>query len=176
MLPKFSSLFCLVFSFFIIFNAQAVVMKIKAPAINGELTTEGLTLTDSQMTLSCRFTKDQRPGQVEGIIYPLTHHQEKSAGVYSLQIKSATYWEILPRFELKNCAYKLILIAKDKNQQLHLADFVLLGSETEFMDQDEFLAMKSEILEAERLFQPLHVFLTHDRSGRLVLDYERRQE
>lgn len=157
---------------FFIFTTQAfgALIRIKAPKIQGEIFAEGVKVTDTQAEISCRFFKEGEPGQLESKVMPWTHHKKQSGQNYSINIKSKTYWEILPGFKIKNCSYKLIVIAKDKNNKSYVGDFILLGSKNEFMTPQEIEDMKNEIQELERRFSPLHLFLEY-RRGRMVLSY-----
>lgn len=152
-------------------QAHAAFIKIKAPQVQGEIFAEGVRVTDSQAELSCRFIKEGQAGQLESEVMPWTHHQKISGSTYSIDIKAKNYWETLPGFEIKNCSYKLILIAKDKNNKSYVGDFILFGSKTEYMAPEAIQAMKEDIQELNRKFTPLHVYLEY-RRGRRVLSYK----
>lgn len=164
-MKQFFRLCAVVFIYSSFQYSYAATINIKSPAFTGEMTADSVKITDTQMTLSCRFTKDQNPGQLERIMYPLTHHELVANERYSLRVKAARYWEFLPTFDIKNCSLKLIVIAKDKNQRSHLGDFVLLGSEKEQMTQEEIQEMKSELEDISRMFQPFHIFLERTSQG-----------
>jgi hypothetical protein len=151
-------------------QGHAAFIRLKAPEIKGEIFAEGLRVTDTQAEVSCRFTKPGEPGHLESKVMPWTYHQKTNDQYYKISIDSKTYWEILPGFDIKNCSYRLIIIAKDKNNISYVGDFILLGAQKKRMSEEDIQEIKESILDIERKFSPLHIFLEH-RRGRRVLDF-----
>lgn len=159
--------------FFFTFNASADNIRLKVPAIEGQIETSDIEITDSQVQLICHFFSEKLNVFKRRVRYAHTYHKKISANSYSIKMKKLSLTEILPTFELKRCAYKLILIGKDHEDKTLLGDLVLLGSEEETMDNGDIVQMKDDLLRAEDLYGPLEIFI-NDQNNKRSIDFKRR--
>jgi hypothetical protein len=114
----------------------AETLKFKVPALNGKLNTTNLELTDLQSVINCHFNFQGNRKQI--IRYPQTDVKKLEGSLYSLKIKSATIGDSLPHLDLLTCAYKLIVIGKNKiSHQPAYGEIFLIGKETGTMSDSE---------------------------------------
>lgn len=150
----------------------AINFRAKAPAVSSQIYTDGLTLTDSQVTLSCRFHHENGQNRMNRIRYALTHHEQIGEHEYSMKIKKISLTEWLPKFDLYNCSYKLIAIAKDKNGKIYLGDLIFHGSEKEEMNANEIIQFKKDLLKVDQTLSKLSIFI-ESRNGKNKLQFKR---
>ncbi|MBP9681716.1 MAG: hypothetical protein KBD76_09950 [Bacteriovorax sp.] len=121
---------------FFAFSAHAGSLKFKTPPIHAKINSTNLELTDLQTVISCHFNYQGARKQV--IRYPQTELIKEEGPFYSLKIKAATLGESLPRLDLLTCAYKLIVIGKNKTtHQPSYGELFLAGKETGHMSDSE---------------------------------------
>lgn len=141
--------------------AQADVVKIKIPTINGKLTANNLEMTDWQTVLSCAF--NNQGTRKSFIRYPQTHLTKIEGNTYSLKIKASTLTESHPHSDLLSCGYKLILIGKNMaTHQLAFGEVLLIGKETGVMSESELQVMQDSNQIAKQL---------NDKTKDLVISY-----
>ena len=120
--------------------AHADNVRYRTPAINGKLIAHNIEMTDWQTVMSCHF--NYQGSRKESIRYPQTWLKKLDYGVYSLKVKPGSLSEMLPRWDLLTCAYKLILIGKNTTtHQLAFGEIFLLGKESGVMSESELQVM-----------------------------------
>lgn len=118
----------------------ADTVRFRAPALNGKLIATNIEFTDWQTVMSCHF--NYQGSRKESIRYPQTWLKKLDNGTYSLKVKAGSLTEMLPRWELLTCAYKLILIGKNvSTHQLAFGEIFLMGKETGVMSESELQTM-----------------------------------
>ena len=155
---------------FFINRAWADNVRIKSPAILGEIITDGVKIMHSQATLACQFEPRGNAGFKNRIRYAHTYHAPIAENRYSIRIKKFSLTEFLPTFELLNCSYRLILIAEDHNQKTMLGEFIFLGKNKGKMSAEEIKEMGHKMKDIQALYQPLEVFINY-KNGTRFLDY-----
>jgi hypothetical protein len=122
-------------------SAFADNVRFRTPQISGKLIAENIEMTDWQTVMSCHF--NFRGQRKESIRYPQTWLKKIDSNTYSLKIKAGSLTEILPRFELLTCAYKLILIGKNQTtHQLSFGEIFLMGKESGVMSESELQSIQ----------------------------------
>ena len=141
--------------------AQADIVRVKAPAINGKLVANNLEMTDWQAVMSCHF--NYQGSRKESIRYPQTWLTKIEGNSYALKIKAGSLSEMLPNWELLTCAYKLILIGKNSTTH-HIAfgEIFLMGKESGVMSESELQAMQ-DVNQVTKVL--------NDRTKELVITY-----
>ncbi len=120
--------------------AHADNVRYRSPAINGKLIANNIEMTDWQTVMSCHF--NYQGTRKESIRYPQTWLKKTENGVYTLKVKAGSLSEMLPRWDLLTCAYKLILIGKNTTtRQLAFGEIYLMGKETGVMSESELQVM-----------------------------------
>jgi len=116
--------------------AHADNVRYRTPALSGKLIASNLEMTDWQTVMSCHF--NFQGSRKESIRYPQTWLKKSENGVYALKVKAGSLSEMLPRWDLLTCAYKLILIGKNTTtHQLAFGEIYLMGKESGVMSESE---------------------------------------
>ena len=125
---------------------------VKTPELKGKISVpSNLLLTDWQTIMSCHF--DYKGSRKESIRYPQTILKNIGNNEYSLFVKKGSLSEMLPKWRLLTCAYKLLLIGKnsDQNNRSIMGEIYLLGQEHGEMSADELKDMQNKLYVAKIL-------------------------
>lgn len=143
------------FSFFLLIlstQAFAEIVSVKSPELNGKITvSSNLVLTDWQTIMSCHF--DYKGSRKESLRYLQTILKNTEINEYSIKIKKGSLSEALPKWKLLTCAYKLLFIGKnmDQNGRNIMGEIYLLGQEHGEMTTDELQHMQNKNFVAKYL-------------------------
>ena len=133
-------------------SAYADIISFKTPELNGKLTTtSNLILTDWQTIMSCHF--DYKGSRKESVRYLQTILQKTDLNEYSISIKKGSLSEALPNWRLLTCAYKLLFLGKniDQNSRAIMGEIYLLGQEHGEMSADDLKQMLNKNFVAKYL-------------------------
>ncbi len=165
----------LIISFLILFLSQssfAENVKIKAKAHNGEIITHGFKLDLMQGELLCRFYSEKLGVQKVRRRYMQMLSKENSPGHYSFKVKKISLTEWLPTFEIKNCAYKFIILGKNEKDRTFLGDVVLAGQEHVDMSIEDIRQMEDRQWLHQRIsseISPLELIIGKNVKGNLAI-------
>ena len=126
-------------------QASAAVVTVKSPELKGKVSvSSNLVLTDWQTIMSCHF--DYKGSRKESVRYLQTILKNTDINEYSLFIKKGSLSEALPKWRLLTCAYKLLVIGKnmDQNGRSMMGEIYLLGQEHGEMTVDELQHMQNK--------------------------------
>ena len=126
-------------------QASAAVVTVKSPELKGKVSvSSNLVLTDWQTIMSCHF--DYKGSRKESVRYLQTILKNTDINEYSLFIKKGSLSEALPKWRLLTCAYKLLFIGKnmDQNGRSMMGEIYLLGQEHGEMTVDELQHMQNK--------------------------------
>lgn len=149
---------------------RAENVRIKTPAINGKLIANNLEMTDWQTVISCHF--NYQGSRKEFTRYPQTILSKLDGNTYSLKIKHASLHELLPRWDLLTCAYKLILIGKNViTHQIAFGEILLVGKETGVMNESELQTMQ-DVNQLTKILidKTKELVITYGKDGGIVED------
>jgi hypothetical protein len=146
-MKKLTILFCLVL---FTINAQAEIIKFRAPALSGKINSETIDLTDWQAVMICHFNLGGKAQ--ESMKYPLTQMKKIDESNYLINVKAMNLIEALPSLEITNCAYKLILIGKlGQTRQNLFGEIYLYGTEQRKMTEKEIEVIQNKELLSKTL-------------------------
>lgn len=118
-------------------SAQAENVKLRYSEINSELKSDGLEIEQVQAKLRCHFVRKKDGGNLIRRRYVFSKYD---AG--KLWIKKASLTEWLPGFDLRSCAYILIVLGKDEQGKSMMGDIVLMGQVRGDMSADDLRWMQ----------------------------------
>lgn len=145
-------------------NLKAELIRFKGPALSGKIISEQVDITDRQAVMICHYNLSGNSQEV--MKYPITFTKKLDQTTYTISIKAMNLSETLPNLELINCAYKLIIIGKDKNTlQTRFGELILAGSEKLKMSEKELELIQNKDWLTKYLgekLKELNIGLSHD--------------
>lgn len=116
--------------------SSAETISYKTEKLTGTIVVSNLTLDQLQAQMGCVFQNAEGKG-ISTRVSPFTHIQKISEQEYKINIAAGKYLEILPKYELKNCFYKFIVLGKNNLGKKFIKDLTILGSESETLEESE---------------------------------------
>lgn len=164
----------LTFTFLMISSVEAAFIRLSYNALEGEVHTVGLEVTEIQPKLKCHFQRRSRGSDMLRRRYPNGQIERVATDNYMLNIKSSSLTEWLPGFDTLSCAYVLIVLGRDEQNRSVLGDIVLLGQTWGQMPDSELEFMKDSE-EAHRYLQkrlsPLRLKIGNEDGRRRIVEY-----
>jgi hypothetical protein len=152
------------------YNLSAEIIHFRAPALVGKINSELIDLTDWQAVMTCHYLLGGKNQEV--MKYPLTLLKKIDVSNYSVSIKAMSLFEALPNLDLQNCAYKMILIGKNKTtHQTAFGEIFLIGTDRGKMTEKELEIIQNKDQLAKILNEKIKdISITYGNEGGIILN------